>query len=284
MFGISSNNVPTISSLDDCKKRFNRMLASLPRHRRSRCEWNESKLPLRDWKSEHMRIERDGSGEDERYKVYLYRTPVVEYYLDGRLAFDVNYGSHSTHAFFHAVSPGRWTTANARGSSFYICRDKWYAVTSTPLLVAADGETVLNPKDFGYTVEVSDKERRRELKAVMAPFVEWYSAMTRATGSMRSVLCSDDEVRLLGEHASQGRLKAHAELLGEGELTTDDQWRVLVSNAFVATVTYYARQNEYAYEATTWADDVLKKIIDNVWRQCGGYMDEKRVVKAGEKP
>lgn len=284
MYGISSNNVPTISSLQDCEKRFNRMLAQLPRHRRSRNEWSETKLPLRDWNTGYMRIELDGSGEDERFKVYLYRTPVVEYYLDGRLAFNVSYGTHSTHAFFHATAPGHWTSTNHKKSSFYVCRSKWYEVTREPLLVAGDGETVLNPKPFKYTVEVSNKERRRELKAVMAPFVEWYSAMTRATGSMRAVLCDEATLNVMGMSSSRGRLENLAMTLGEGKLATDEEWRMLVSNVFIATVPYYARTGESGYEATSWADDVMKKIVENVWRQCDGYMDEKRVVPAGEKP
>ena len=286
MMALNSNSLPTIRCYEDCDKLFKRKLEELPKHRRSRANWSETKLPLDDWRKEHLRIELQDSGD--YYGLIYHSTTVLGYYPDGRVFFNASWDSRSTHVFFDELSPGQWNIRRARGARFYVNgfgeAAEWHVIPlSGYFWLGADGRPT-NPQDFTYKTEVANRERRKELREIMKPFYTWYLALTRATGSMRSVLCDTETVNHLGQAASQGRLNDYASALGGGQEMDDNDWRALVTNAYVANVTFYARQNERGVDATLWGPTVLEAIEKAVWRHCGGYKDEVRTVKAGEKP
>lgn len=293
MMALNSSALPTIRSYADCDKLFKRKLAELPRHRRARAQWSETKLPLDDWRKEHLRIELKDDDGVLYYALIYHNTTVLGYYPDGRVFFNASWDTRSTHVFFDNLSPAGWYITRARGARFYRnghgTDSKWYALPLDGYFWLDAGGLPENPQDFHYKTEVSDRARRKELRKIMKPFYTWYHALTRATGSMRAVICDDDALRQMGQSASDKRVIDMARALGEGDLgegdlVEEDSWRALVSNAFVSCVPFWVRQQERAYNVDEWAETVLDKIETCVWRHCGGFKDEIRVVKAGEKP
>lgn len=284
MMSLNSNSLPSIRDYADCDKLFKRKLAELPRHLRARAQWSETKLPLDAWHKEHLRIELKDDDGVLYYALIYHNTTVLGYYPDGRVFFNASWDTRSTHVFFDELSPYGWYITRARGARFYVNGSKWHAIPMSGYFwLGTDGQPT-NPQDFHYKTEVSDRERRKELREIMKPFYTWYHALTRATGSMRAVICDDDALRQMGQSASDKRVIDMARALGEGSLVEEDSWRALVSNAFVSCVPLWARQQERAYNVDEWAETVLDKIEGHVWRHCGGFKDEHRVVKAGEKP
>lgn len=285
MMSLNSNSLPSIRDYADCDKLFKRKLAELPRHLRARAHWSETKLPLDAWRKEHLRIELKDDDGVLYYALIYHNTTVLGYYPDGRVFFNASWDTRSTHVFFDNLSPAGWYITRARGARFYARGAAWYALPLDGYFwLGADGLPA-NPQDFHYKTEVSNRERRKELREIMKPFYTWYDALTRATGSMRAVLCDDDALRQMGQSASDKRVIDMARALGEGDLVEEDSWRALVSNAFVSCVPLWARNSqERAYNVDEWAETVLDKIETCVWRHCGGFKDEPRVVKAGERP
>lgn len=284
MMSLNSNSLPSIRDYADCDKLFKRKLAELPRHLRARAHWSETKLPLDAWHKEHLRIELKDDDGVLYYALIYHNTNVLGYYPDGRVFFNASWDTRSTHVFFDELSPYGWYITRARGARFYVNGSKWHAIPMSGYFwLGTDGQPT-NPQDFHYKTEVSDRERRKELREIMKPFYTWYHALTRATGSMRAVLCDEVDLRSMGQSASQQRLHAMVISLEDKLFTEEEHWRMLVSNAFVACVPVWDRKSASSFDADRLASGVLATIEAQVWRHRGGFKDEHRVVKAGERP
>jgi len=317
-FAISGHTLPGIHSFEHCEalaaKRRARLTA---RQRNSAAAWSDNKLPLWDnhgrWSNQHhKRMEWVTAGEDSRWDLMLYRSAVVSYFKDGRIKLNAAYNSTSTRNFFEELRPynarlmragrygyaycightsgGRWEVKEyGDGVEWHevnrACDDKW----DQALLIDGQG-TVLNPQPWTVKKTVSDKERRKELRAKLKPFTDWFDAMTKVGNSMRGVVAGVDigtknnwgyEVPTTDRAAVFALL---SDLIEHEATEPTDMWRKACWYAMSANTSYYAYTRNEALYSIEKAAGIKAFILEQAFKNYDGYKEITVTTPPGVKP
>jgi hypothetical protein len=220
-FAISSHTLPRIKSFKDCEELARKRRVHLDaRKERSKAGWTFDKLPLchnhgRWSNQEHKRME--WKPMLKAWDLILYRSTVVRYYEDGRIMLNTSWNSPSTRNFFWELRPeGVWLMKTSYGRAYCIGHAvkqwdrstygddvEWHEVNrpvhperyecGQGLLIDEQG-VVLNPMPWTVRKTVSNKERRKEIKAKLAPFLTWFDAMTKVGNSIKGVVVGAEEM------------------------------------------------------------------------------------------
>lgn len=287
-FRIDGRFLPGISTYADCDKHFKRWLVGLT-PRRTNGTWGTEVLPLVGWKDSSKRIELNGASLESYYGLVYHRTTVVGYYPDGRVFFNAAYDSASTHIFFERLAPAGWHIQRAKGRRFYVRRsygsEEWHVIPGSGYLWLNCDGSVKNPSPFTYNKTLANMPVRKEVRAKLKPFVEWYHAMTRVGGSMRAVMWDDETIKAQVGGASPLRLlhEAATQHLLDPDCSQDG-WRDAATWASVYNRGTYAWLAGIANDDPGQAKATLDTIFNTLWRQCNGFRTEEVTVPAGEKP
>lgn len=285
MFQINGCNLPGIGSYAACVEHVNEKRPGLKRLRSANA-WGENTLPLVSWRDTSKRLQlRDAGTPDERWACEYCRTEVVGYFKDGRVLLDASYDSPSTRTFFDKLSPaGIWTTRPKRGYWAYrLPGDKYHRVDrdldpdwNQAMLLGPDG-AVLNPQDWHLKKTVADMPRRRELRAALKPFTTWFDAMTKCTGSLRSVTNEN--------YVTPGRgsaIRTAVQNALDGVVDDHEVWRNAVWDTLVYMWGWGARRNVEGGPALI--SQARYGFFQRVFELFDGSKEEVTVVPAGEKP
>lgn len=323
-FAISSHTLPRIKSFKDCEELARKRRMHLDaRKERSKAGWTFDKLPLDSnrgrWSNqEHKRME--WKPMLKAWDLILYRSTVVRYYEDGRIMLNTSWDSPSTRNFFWELRPeGVWLMKTSYGRAYCIGHaDKlwdtstygddveWHEVNrdihpqftelSQGLLIDEQG-VVLNPMPWTVHKTVSNKERRKEIKAKLAPFLTWFDAMTKVGNSIKGVVAGaeemeDDTRRGAGNGTAKVDNGAVTRLLErmidqENWDEPDDMlWRRACWTAlFNCTQRWYwgNRPDESKYDFD-YAAQMKRYILETAFKLHDGYRDITVVTPPGEKP
>lgn len=292
MFQINGYNLPGLGNYAACVEHVNEKRPGLKRLRNTNV-WGENTLPLVNWRDTNKRLQlHDAGTPDERWACVYHCTEVVGYFKDGRVLLDASYDSSSTRTFFDNLSPaGIWTTRPKRGYWAYrLPGDKYHRVNrdldsmwDQAMLLGPDG-TVLNPQDWRIKKTVADMPRRRELRAALKPFTTWFDAMTKCTGSLRSVAHEPDEEPQLGR--TRGVRGQAVQLAVQNALNgvVDDHevWRDAVWDTLAYMWGWGARRNVEGGPAVI--SQVRYGFFQRVFELFEGSKEIVTVMPAGTKP
>ena len=329
-FAISGHTLPAIRSFQDCVKLATKRRMHLDaRKERSKAEWSRNKLPLchnhgRWSNQEHKRMEWDETFK--AWNLILYRTTVVRYYEDERVMLNVAWDSPSTRNFFHEVSPdGVWLMQTSYGRAYCIghATNKWdrstygddvewhevnrsihpeYCDLNQGLLIDAQG-VVLNPMPWVTTRIVSNKERRKEIRAKLKPFTTWFDAMTKVGNSIKGVVVGAEEIEedpgrqvypgtaKIDPHAIEQMLDSainaeNYDKMYESEDPERMSWRRACWAAlFNANHRWYwgSKPDAFKYDIAQ-ARGMKSAILEKAFRLHDGYKKITVTTPAGEKP
>lgn len=289
-FSISGHNLPSISSYKDCDELFKKRLGKLTSRRSN--NWDTETLPLCAWRDTTKRIELHEKEFDPHYRLYYHRTPILSYYPDGHVLFNAGYHSQSTRVFFRNLCPVRWDVVCASSNYFYVRDDEWHTVdrraSEGPLRLDPNGK-VLNGVPFEYSKTVANMPRRKEIRKQIAPFVQWYKAMTKVSDSMLSVMVDEDNIEALRATSLGFARNTLIDMIDKlrSPKADEDYWRRVCTNAFFAQVSaymMYGAPRDLRYSAQQHAGPVMREIERALWSTCDGWETHKIVVPAGEKP
>ena len=79
MFSIKAHMISCVSNYEQAEAHFNKTPAERP-PRNGGAGWEPHERPLRDRRSQHLRIEKHGDGDGTFYDICLYRTPMARFY------------------------------------------------------------------------------------------------------------------------------------------------------------------------------------------------------------
>lgn len=294
-FAISAHTLPRITCFKDVDDLFKDRHSRLTKRQLAGGRWSDTEVPLVKARDESKRIVWHAGSLEPFYSLRYHHTDVVSYYPDGRMCFNISYDSRSTCVFFEEMSPYGWRIQRLRKKLFYVHRwpsgleEFHHGDRTTPLEVAADS-TVLNPEPFTFTRKVSDKERRRELRATIEPFMEWFMALSNVGNSLAAVMAGAEQTeiahntkRLYVSYALETELVK--ELIAGGQ--DEYRWRQLCVQLRGHSLYRRAHWEEMAHEVKYGLErrpsmvDVLEK---RMWELAGGWRCEEVTVPAGEKP
>ena len=295
-FSTSTHNLPAIDSFEHCEHIAGKRRACLTTRRRNCASaWSDNKLPLDDnrgkWSTQEYKTMRwVADGEDSRWALYYYHTEVVGYFRDGRVKLNATWDSISTRMMFEALCPRNVMLARLRFGLAYrigcVSGDAAYHQVDRPigdsakwnqaLIIDAQG-AALNPQPWTTSRMVANRARRREIRVLMAPFTDWYNAMTRVGNSMAGVTAGDEGT--LDRDAIPMMLTS---LIERCELD-DELWRRACRRALrLATLPWYRRGDGPTNIAH--AAPVMALIMKEAFKLHGGYTEVVNVVPAGVRP
>jgi hypothetical protein len=285
MFAIDRSTLPSLRTFIACKTHAERWRAKLTK--RANHVWGDACVPLRNTRDQHLRLEwREGS---KAWACMLYRTAVVTHYENGNILLNASYNTVSTRTFFEEMTPsGVWLRRTKYGYAYCIGHSddfEWHQVnrpiTREPdvgqgLLIDEQG-VVLNPLAWHATKTVADRERRKEIRAKLKPFTDWYTAMTRATSSVMAVIAGVEE-----KYVPYAKIVSMLESMMHGE-NDEMQWRYACKAAYPAVSHRVWPHGDEQY-GLKLAEPMLNYILDVAFKQFNGYKDVTILVPPGQCP
>lgn len=298
MFALDYRRLPRLSSWQDCHSHFERKLKKLSPRRRNGT-WDDSTLPLVEWRDKHLRIERYQPVGEPGYALCYHNIAVIVYYDDGRVAFNASWNSSSTRGFFGMLAPGRWDIVGSRLPSTvkerssrtawgYFNGQEWHSVERTGMLVLDANGTVTNPQPFVYAKKLADLQARRRIRERLKDFITWFHALSRCGDSLAAVALDDAlmcEVLRAGGDASFNRCRAAvSELWKMPDDETVRRTAVSWALAYINSPSWFLIAQHADKYGMKHAPAVLRHILGELWEDHGGWRMEHVVVPAGERP
>lgn len=182
MRAISTHNLPTLRSYAAAKAFFDNAKP-----------WRTGDANVRPLEKRWAKNKCIVQHEDGGFAFRLYKTDCVTYYPDGLVKLNV-YDSQSTDSFMYHFTPDRSFVSMCRGSMYVSLMLEglppegrgWshWRPSGGPLLIRpkkgtyGPGWDILNPEVCErQTVKRLDKERTKEIRALLKPFEQWVTAI-----------------------------------------------------------------------------------------------------------
>ena len=297
MFSIDTRALPWIKSYESCNDVAARKRVKITK--RTNPIWGDNCIPLRSNDDHHLRLEWREDGEDSRWALMLYRTEVVGYFKDGRILLNASYNSTSTSRFFDTMTPNNIYLIRTRYGNAYAIghggddRDVDYHLVNRDIhyddpfggkfnqaLIVDQQGAALNPQDWPITKRVANKERRKEIRQALKPFLQWYDAMTKVGNSVRGVF---------GEQSAHVTV-AYAEAISTlverslaGDTVDTEVWNKACVGAYCQVAPYWFRTARMDVDAE-YIGAMRACILRRAFEQFDGWAALKVVVPAGKRP
>lgn len=159
-FSITTRHLPRINTFEQAAGHYDSITP---------IRGSDNLRPLGNRQARHMRITRIDSNRGTKYELWLYNTPVVTFYEDGRVEFDVRYVSQSTAKFASKfVGYGGF---GVMGDYIAYCRQGTTSVRHDGMFMFSGG-VLQTPASKLYAKRL-DRVKAKAARATFAPFVQW---------------------------------------------------------------------------------------------------------------
>jgi len=200
MFSSSVRNLPSCSDYYGAVRVWQR--AHAPRSK----NWREGTRPLKDSRSTHYAVIRDG----DKIVFRLHQTNVVEWHNENSFTLDSNYDSISTREFAYRYTPGGVGFTHMREEGYVVALGEQRFCRGRHTFEKKDGAWVCVSEMYKPKRTVLQPEKMREVQAATREVCEWVKGIWAISGD-------DGSHPWMGKPYERSRIEFYLEELSDPE-------------------------------------------------------------------